>query len=63
MKSDYDRLVDYMRAKRDKYRTERSICRDSDKSIEYKAKEDILNDVLLEATRIKQDKKDDSTKV
>lgn len=63
MKDDLEKLCVYMRVKRDKYRVESSICRDADKCIEYKAKEDILNDVLLEATRIKQDKKDDSTKV
>ena len=53
MKTDLENFCDYIRAKRDKLRTEQNISMQAEKTIEYKAKADILDAVLQEAAIMK----------
>ena len=57
MKTDLDKLCDFIRAKRDKFRTEEAISMHPEKTIEYKAKADILDVVLQEAQSLKMTQK------
>jgi hypothetical protein len=53
MKTDLENFCDYIRAKRDKFRTEQNISMQAEKTIEYKAKADVLDSILQEAAVIK----------